>query len=263
MDKLTITHNAGFFSCCTVRLHSIIEFYNNNGKLPDIVDSSAQFAKYKNKIGDITYDFFEEKVNLSNFDKCSFHFESQFMKYNELDFNKINKFVQKYFYPSDYVGQLVDELQLLYNIDSSNTCSVFYRGNDKSKETNIGSYDEYVQKAYEIQRYSPDIRFHIQSDEKEFVEHFQVIFPNSFWFDETPIISKSNTSVHDIIQQNDRLDAACWFLAATIIVSKSKFIITHSGNCGLWAVLYRGNFNNVYQYLDHTSEYSNYKGWIC
>jgi hypothetical protein len=47
MNVLTVTHNSGFFSCCCVRLESIVNFYNKNKKLPDKVDSTQQFARYK------------------------------------------------------------------------------------------------------------------------------------------------------------------------------------------------------------------------
>ncbi len=40
-------HNAGFFSCCSVKLTKIVEFINSNKRLPDNVDSSEQFSLYK------------------------------------------------------------------------------------------------------------------------------------------------------------------------------------------------------------------------
>ena len=59
---IKITHNAGFFSCCSVRLSEIIDFINSNKRLPDNVDSSEQFEIYKKtneKNKDITFDYFE------------------------------------------------------------------------------------------------------------------------------------------------------------------------------------------------------------
>ena len=55
-NKLVVTHDAGFFSCCTIRLRSIIDFYNLNGLLPD-VDSSRQWSNYKDdpSYSDITH----------------------------------------------------------------------------------------------------------------------------------------------------------------------------------------------------------------
>ena len=45
---LYTNHNAGFFSCCSVKLDNIIQYYNKYKKLP-IVDSSKQYEWYKNK----------------------------------------------------------------------------------------------------------------------------------------------------------------------------------------------------------------------
>ena len=44
---LTIKHNAGFFSCCSVRLDKIVEYFNRFKILPETVDSSQQFEWYK------------------------------------------------------------------------------------------------------------------------------------------------------------------------------------------------------------------------
>ena len=40
---------AGFFSCCSVRLHNIIEYFNKHRYLPIIVDSSEHYSLYKKK----------------------------------------------------------------------------------------------------------------------------------------------------------------------------------------------------------------------
>ena len=56
---IKIDHNAGFFSCCSVKLNMIVDFIHSNKSLPDIVDSSKQFILYKNdKNIDITFDYF-------------------------------------------------------------------------------------------------------------------------------------------------------------------------------------------------------------
>ena len=60
-DKdLKVTHDAGFFSCASVKLENIVNYYNKKGKIPRSVNGSSQFSLYKdNKKRDITYDFFE------------------------------------------------------------------------------------------------------------------------------------------------------------------------------------------------------------
>ena len=61
---IKIIHNAGFFSCCSVKLTKIVDFINSNKRLPDNVDSSKLFRLYKNeKNKDITFDYFEHYEN--------------------------------------------------------------------------------------------------------------------------------------------------------------------------------------------------------
>ena len=66
---LKITHNAGFFSCCTIRLLEIINYFNLNKELPLIVDSSVQFEVYKNENIDILY-YMCRNLFLSYFSHC-------------------------------------------------------------------------------------------------------------------------------------------------------------------------------------------------
>lgn len=52
--------NAGFFSCCSVKLTRIIEFINLKKILPENVDSSELFILYKKEINkDITFELFK------------------------------------------------------------------------------------------------------------------------------------------------------------------------------------------------------------
>ena len=58
---IKITHNFGFFSCCSVKLSNIVNFINVKKKIPNIVDSSEQFKLYKKDSDmkrDITFDYF-------------------------------------------------------------------------------------------------------------------------------------------------------------------------------------------------------------
>ena len=68
MEKsVIITHNAGFFSCCSVRLHHIVKFINDFKELPYCVDSSKQYEWYKTtNDGDVTFDYFENYDNIKN-----------------------------------------------------------------------------------------------------------------------------------------------------------------------------------------------------
>jgi hypothetical protein len=58
---LRISHkdDAGFFSCCSIKLEAIINYFNENKKLPSEIDGKHLFKLYKPRnCNDITYHFF-------------------------------------------------------------------------------------------------------------------------------------------------------------------------------------------------------------
>ena len=94
---LNISHNAGFFSCCSVKLTKIVEFINSDKRLPDIVDSSQQFSWYKDKTNrDITFDYFKHYKNIPDINimhPIDYHWEHQFKNYSVLEYEKINPLI--------------------------------------------------------------------------------------------------------------------------------------------------------------------------
>ena len=254
MKTLTITHNAGFFSCCSIKLEEIIKYFNNNKRLPDIVDSSNQFEWYKKNRKDVTYDYFNHYSNYDNIiytKNIEFDHEDQFINYTNVRYTDIQPFINKYFSPSNIIKNNITEIEKKYSINYDNTCVLFYRGNDKNRETKICSYNEYITYANKILEVNPNIQFLIQSDETEFINKMLAIYPNnSYYFkDEIRHMNKCNNTV-DLTQKNNIEKYSQLYLAITIIMSKCKYIICGSGNCSIWIMFYRGNNTNVYQNLD-------------
>jgi hypothetical protein len=256
--SLKISHNAGFFSCCSVKLEHICSFINENKKLPTIVDSSAQFEWYKNdndKDKDITYDYFNHYDNIlidSNFQIYSYRNDDQFKNYSDLDFNII-PIVKKYFTPSNNIKNIINNIEKKYNLSYENICVLFYRGNDKITETDISDYNDYINYCNKIIKHNSYITFLIQSDETEFIELITKHFPNnSFYFkDEIRHINRCINTV-DVLMKDKNNEFSKYYLAITVIMAKSKYIICGSGNCSLWIILYRENNNNVCQFLKNT-----------
>lgn len=245
---IKVTHNSGFFSCCSIRLHKIVEFINKNKTLP-IVDSSSQFAWYKTTDKDITYDYFKENsitVPINTIDYVHTH---QFKDYSTLDYGII-PVVQKYFSPSKKITDIIIFMEEKYKLDYSNICVLFYRGNDKNRETKIGGYDVFIKQAKKVLEKNPNIQFLLQSDETEFIITMSILFPNSFYFkDEIRHMKKCDSTV-DKVYQNSNYIYSKYYLAITIIMSKCNYIICGSGNCSIWIMFYRGHCRNVYQYLN-------------
>ena len=288
-DNIIMTHSCGFFSNCSMRLFYIWEYFNKNNKLPVVVDSSRSFEWYKpndRKNDDITFEYFKDynSIDIDGFNKnTSYHSDTQFTNYQDLDFNlyspfikkyftpsneineivekienkyqinigDINPFVEKYFSLSDEVNSMVLEMEEKYNINYENTISVFYRGNDKITETSIPTYDDIIIKAKEILNKNPNIKFLIQSDETEFIEKIQTEFENTFYFvDEIRHMKKCRNTV-DRVYKDKNYEFSKYYLAITIIMSKCKYIICGSGNCSQWIVFFRGNANNICQNLNN------------
>ena len=256
-DIVISTHNGCFFSCCSVKLNDIINYINVYSKLPTIIDSSRQFALYKNNSDDITFNYFTHynDININKSFISYIHYNlwaHQFTNYINLDYKNINPIIKKYFSPSDEINNIITFLNTKYIINYNNICVLFYRGNDKNTETKISNYSDYLEYANNIYVNNPNIIFLIQSDETEFIEFMRKQYPlNSFYFkDEIRHINKCNNSVDIIGVNSENYIFSKKYLAITIIMSKCKYIICGSGNCSMWIMFYRTNNKNVCQYLN-------------
>jgi hypothetical protein len=233
----------------------IINYFNSTKKIPDEVDSSEQFSWYKNEKRDITFDFFEHYKNRNDIHNCAninYHQLYQFTNYKNLDFANICPFVRQYFSPSQQIKEIIQNIENKYNLDYSNICVLFYRGNDKITETPISSYEDVIEKARFVLNENPMTMFLIQSDETEFIEKMTNVFPtNSFYFkDEIRHIPKQNNTV-DVVLKETNYKHSQLYLAITIIMSKCNYIICGTGNCSIWIMFYRENANNVYQFIQN------------
>ena len=110
-DCVVTRHNHGFFSCCSVILHNIVEYIHLNKKLP-LSDSSKSFEWYKSENRDITYDYFEQyQENHDHLQSIDYKESYQFIDYSNLDYN-ITSIVNKYFSPSiiTFVFYFIEEM---------------------------------------------------------------------------------------------------------------------------------------------------------
>jgi hypothetical protein len=254
--SVIINHVAGFFSCCSVRLDRIVEYINRTKQCPEVVDTSQSYAWYKiDTTRDITYDYFihYDTINIPIDVESMIHYnhDFQFIDYTKLEYHRILPLIHKYFSPSEDIRQKITYIENKYELNYDNICVLFYRGNDKNRETQICGYEVYVQYAKEILQRNPNIRFLIQSDETEFIECIQHEFPDrSFYFkDEIRHMRKCDSTV-DIIMKNENDTYSKYYLAITIIMSKCKYIVCGSGNCSIWIMFYRGNNKGVWQNLE-------------
>lgn len=257
MIKINKARDTGFFSCCSSRLTHIAWFINFNNKCPDSVDTSMQFKWYKNdknKNKDITFEYFENYNNVTDVNitrPINYHWQYQYTNYSELDYKSITPLIKKYFSPSIEINEIINNIEKKYDLIYENICVLFYRGNDKNRETTKCSYDEYLNYANELLKKNKTLIFLIQSDETEFIEFMTNKYPNNslFFKDEIRHMKKCDNTV-DIVMSSQNYEYSKKFLAITIIMSKCKYIICGSGNCDKWIMLFRGNNKDVIQNLN-------------
>ena len=246
-------HDAGFFSICNINLLTVMNYYINNQNFCRL-DTSDQWNLYKDNTGDaysyyFKYDHSQPKITASNYYLNS-DTEIQFSNYKLINYGFVNVFIKKYFTLSDQVLKIEQDLINKYNIVLDKIISICYRGGDKKKETNLPSYKEMSNKLQNIYANNLDYKIIIQSDEQEFCDYIQTIYPdNSIVFKEIKKISQNDSSaIQYHTQQGNKVSNAQTFLAIMSIMSKTKTIILNSGNVGMFICLFRGNANNVYQY---------------
>jgi len=261
---LKLVHNAGFFSCCSIRIFNIISYFTEHKSLPKEIDCSGLFNLYKiNKSTDITCDFFildklkHDEHILDNIiyekhihiDKWNFQFDN----YKNVDYKSILPFVNKYFSPSQQIIDIRDDLILKYNIDVNNCIAIYYRGTDKQNETEIDCFDSYYNKLIEIieKESNKHIQILIQSDSAQFLD-----FMKEKCVNKNIIIVRENSSTYSNngihYQKNGKenyMDIQTLY-STFLIISKCKYIICSSGNCSIWIMYYRGHCYNTYQNLN-------------
>lgn len=256
MSLVLLRHDAGFFSTTTIILFQIINAKKNKGINPSIIESSQVFSWYRYTNANIFFDFFKISNidSLTNLSLIDFDYDLrgdlQFKKYSDYNLDIYYKYVDVYFNLSDNVMNIYNTIINKYNIDFENICCLFLRGNDKARECAIPDYNKYIVKGKEILQYNPNIKFLIQSDEKEFIIEMCNNFPNHIVFaDEIRVISKDTSRTVDNHGRTPQINHkfALNFLAIVYIMSKCKYVICNSGNISVWILLYRKHINDFYQ----------------
>jgi hypothetical protein len=144
---------SGFFSCCFIMFMNIIDYFNTYQQLPDKINNENMFSLYQLfENQDIYRHCFLNRDNLEivfkeNISFCKSNEEPQFSNYKLLLFELLEPFVQKYFSINETIQNRIKELKEKYKLEEQkDLCGIFYRGNDKVKETDDNKKSEQKQK---------------------------------------------------------------------------------------------------------------------
>jgi hypothetical protein len=252
--EFTTQHDGGFFSCCSVRLHFLIEFFNNHKELPYSYVTKKYFLCNKdNEDDDLTFNYFkhynEIPKQITYEREIDFKEWYQYKNYTKIDMEGLLPFIEKYFTPSDIIINIQKEMEKKYDLDYDNICVLFFRGNDKATEIKLPPSDAYIDLAKELLEKDPNIKFLIQSDETNFINEMKEEFPNNIiFYDEIRHMYKKCATVNNISNKQQNYVYSLYYYAITLIMSKCKYVICNSGNCALWIAFYRQNADNIFQF---------------
>lgn len=247
---LQIKHDGGFFSCCSIKLQSIVKYINLSQKMPKGVDSSQLFDLYKEESRDLTLDYFEDYNNINQHVTSPIYFinDHQYMNYDILQYKLLTPLILKYFYPSLKIVDIFNKLQQKYDIIYDNTLAVYYRGTDKHTETPLASFNDFYEQIIKIVKNNNNIKILIQTDTASFIDYINHKDLKNIIIINENAVSYSNLGIHNV--RGGNYEHMLYFLSTVLMISKCKYIICGSGNCSLWMMLYRQNSKNVIQYLN-------------
>lgn len=254
-DTLQIVQHEGqgFFSCCSVLIDNIVKYFNTNKKLPLAVNNINVFMKYNPYPShDITSIYFNiPEIPIIEYNNSIQHSEgAQFEPFGNINYSHIEPFIRLYFSPSNTIKDLIQLMETKYSIDYNNTCVMFYRGLDKCTELILPSYDEHLKEANNLRVKEPQLRFLIQTDETEYLSYMLQQLNNSFNLEEIRHVNKQRTTVDFLCTKDINFAFSQYFLAIVYIMAKCKYVICNSGNISVWICYFRGNSDNVIQYLN-------------
>jgi len=240
---LKLNHSAGVFSCYTIRLEAILDYYNTFKRPPDAIDSSVQFAMFKDVWArDVSDGFYREDavIAIPEYDhpikSTSDEREQQFSDYSKINFSDIQPFVDKFFAPSDWIAGRICQINKQFPTLSSEFCGVLYRGTCKKLETIQPSHSEFIEKVVQFKHEHHGIKFLIQTDE-----------PCLFAMAERRL-GHENCFLEPI-KGASKLATVQNYVANVIAMSRCKYLITTSGNGEYWMRLFRENNERCIQWL--------------
>ncbi len=262
--EIKIEYELGFFGLCTHTLLALTQCY------PSETYFSVNWPRQNrwrnnDQIGKNLFELYfhpNPDVDLHNLVKVSP--THQHLIYEDLDFKKLNPYIQNYFLPSDIVRAKQEEFVHKYNIDYENTIGLCYRGTNKWLEIAQIQQEYYVQEVKRLITKDPSLRILIQTDQEQIRNQFvRTLGERAFFLSELPV-SSSQIPIHDLFESERGISNFEWgtrLFAAINILSKCRYTITHTGSIGLWTYLFRGTPRNACQLKPGPPDvYSSFEG---
>jgi hypothetical protein len=251
MNVLDCLWNCGFYSN-QFQIFCSLLILMRHGIVPDKIDYSMGFKHFKKDPNQDIYPLFhqiDKNQPVDLFADIDIPDANKFQK-NLYNFEIYNQITKRFFNPSDIINDRKKYLLEKYQIDTSKTISVLYRGTDKGTELKLANPEQYMVVTKSLLSQNSDFKVLLQTDQTQVIHYFhEELRDRLVIFEETPSTT-SNRVIWSLMEQNgaDSIDWSQWFDAALRCVSDCKYVVNHTGNVGMFMNLYRGNLEGVYQF---------------
>jgi hypothetical protein len=247
LGKYYSTHNAGLFSIVSTVASDCV----NYGIAPKKISLTFTAHYYK------TYFFEDPWKNLfmsPAIDSNQAHYLNNSARihdwwdktYEFLDYAKVERFAENFLRPTSRTTLIIDELCNKYSIKIEKTLTVHYRGTDKVSEIALVEVHKYILRIRQILQELKGLDVLILTDDSQAYEMFLNAFPEAKSLVNELPTSEGGVGAHEA-KKLDRSQDAVFYFASVLIASKSKIIVTHTGNGGLWERIFRGTDDGFIQ----------------
>ena len=246
-NKFFLRHEAGFFSMCTTALFELARARFD----VEAIDVTHTFNDFKDVVGDnVWHRFFKApRKNLEVLYKDDNHFSNHLFhhdSYEELNHESVKDLLAKYFEPSAECINRSQEFKDRYAIDLDQTIVICYRGTDKHTEVTPSPIEKYIEIAKIALLLRPECRVLVQTDQKQIRDRLMAEFGDkAFYIDEMPV-TETDVVMHKVLSK-DKAEFGVNLLAAVLLMSQCRYLITHTGNVAYWTVLLRGHSDRLIQ----------------
>src|SRR5208282_4477530 len=249
-DQLDVTLNSGFFANCSAtlgglaRIHPCERYVKVNWSRQDLWRDEDQAGKNLFEL------YFHPNSNLDPHALANLSPISSHTVCRDLRFDKLTPYIENYFAPSEIVRNKLDELDDKYEIDYDNTIGLWYRGTDKFTERVPVPPRYYVDEVRRLIRKNSRLRVLLQTDQEQVRDIFLgQLGGHAFYLSELPV-TKSLIGIHYMSREDrgiSNFEFGTTLLAVVNIFARCRYVVTHTGNVGIWIYLYRGTARNTFQ----------------
>ncbi len=249
----------GFFSTFTLLITAIMGVYNQYGELVKSINGKKLL---RNLSKDESYDMYSHFFHIDESVEINFNRptpvpltnDDQHTVYTESNINYYSAFFKRYFNLNDNIQSKIEGFKTKYNIIPENTISVVYRSTDKW--TDMGGFNHispalYFRLTRDLKTENPELDIYIQSESQGINRVFMEGLGSKV-ISETLVSDRDDYPLFLHLQDN-KLEWAENYVAALFLHSKSKYLITYTGNSAFFLYLSRGTTNNLYQEITFTN----------